>query len=55
MDKLEKDFENNSDLTDKIKEMCINGDISKYGKEDFCDLMKLRMCTNVQIMKVKVC
>lgn len=51
-DQIDKDFERDPALAENIKENCINGDIKKYGKEDVCDLKKVKLCTDIQIVKV---
>ncbi|XP_013185241.2 uncharacterized protein LOC106130856 [Amyelois transitella] len=47
--KFETDFENDPELLKLLKDNCIDGDFSKYGKEDDCDVLKLKMCMEIQM------
>lgn len=49
---IEKKYENNKEVVIAMKENCINGDISKYGPPDMCDMRKMKHCFDNQLIKV---
>lgn len=50
---LEKDFKDNTIALEAISENCVTEDLSKFGKEDTCELKKLRRCIELQVIKVR--
>ncbi|XP_052756167.1 uncharacterized protein LOC128201885 [Galleria mellonella] len=47
---IERDFKEQPVYGD-ILQNCVNGDVSKYGSDDMCDIMKLRQCFDLQFLK----
>ncbi|CAB3222550.1 unnamed protein product [Arctia plantaginis] len=48
---IEEKIVDNEALVAAIKKKCINGDLSKYGHPDMCDIMKMQICFNNQFLK----
>ncbi|XP_026748440.3 uncharacterized protein LOC113509323 [Galleria mellonella] len=48
---IENDFEENNELKELILDNCVGTDLTKFGPEDMCDVMKLKMCMDTQHLK----
>ncbi|KAM3963619.1 uncharacterized protein ACR2FA_002141 [Aphomia sociella] len=46
-----KEFDDKPVLKDNIISNCVVDDLSKFGPEDMCDVMKLRQCFELQFLK----
>ncbi|XP_059055563.1 uncharacterized protein LOC131849499 isoform X2 [Achroia grisella] len=51
---IENEFNENSELKEAIEENCVGEDLSKFGPEDLCDVLKLRLCIEIQHLKACV-
>ncbi|KAJ0175780.1 hypothetical protein K1T71_008939 [Dendrolimus kikuchii] len=47
---IDKELEQNADLAKAIKEKCLDGDLTKYGPADMCDLVKVKFCVDIQMI-----